>query len=279
MARLWNLEWVRYVRACLQLFFQKGILQAAAGIAYFLMMTMFPLLICVNALLSRLHIDTMQAVSFLEGMIPGGSIDLIANYLQYLSRNDSTALLLAGAALGITAAAAAYRALSRMMAEIYERPQIRGIRRWVQSILFPVMLVLTIYVAIGVVLTGDWLLNLLAQMFSWERVLGLWRYLRFLLLFCVFFLFVLGISISALPRGTARVPLLVGVSVLFSMFISFSTRYSLVYGSLMSIMVLLIWLYLCATILLIANVISSVWFQHYGGHVQVIAPREKPQGD
>ena len=287
MHRVWDLQVVRYVRGCAELFVTKRILQHAAAMAYFLLLTVFPLIICVHAFLGVLNLDAFRAVFYLEGILPEATINLISGYLSYLSIQDSTAMLFAGGILGVTAASAAYRALARMLVDIYETRPVGGVQRWVQSILFPVALVLMVYLAVGVVITGDWLLGTLSQVLQWQKVLGLWRYLRFLLLFLVFFLFVVGVSLSALPRGTARIPvlagsmlsslLLVSVSVLFSMFISMSTRYSLVYGSLMSIVVLLIWLYLCSNILLMGNVLSSVWYRQYGGKTECKGAAEKAQ--
>ena len=41
-----------------------------------------------------------------------------------------------------------------------------------------------------------------------------------------------------------------------------SARYSLVYGSLASVILLLVWLYLCGTILIMGNVLNYVLFTH-----------------
>jgi membrane protein len=51
----------------------------------------------------------------------------------------------------------------------------------------------------------------------------------------------------------------VGASAVFSWFIGLSSRYSLLYGSLASIIILLLWLYLCGTILLLGAVFLRVW--------------------
>ena len=55
---------------------------------------------------------------------------------------------------------------------------------------------------------------------------------------------------------------LVAASGFFSWFIGMSSRYSLIYGSLVSIVVLLIWLYLCGQILFLALVFTSVWYRN-----------------
>ena len=58
---------------------------------------------------------------------------------------------------------------------------------------------------------------------------------------------------------------LVACSVLFSWFIGMSSRYSLVYGSLASLIILLVWLYFCGNILLVGAVAGRVWFRRRDG--------------
>ena len=45
------------------------------------------------------------------------------------------------------------------------------------------------------------------------------------------------------------------------MFISLSTRYSTVYGSLASVIILMLWLYLCGNIVNLGNVLNYVWWR------------------
>ena len=51
---------------------------------------------------------------------------------------------------------------------------------------------------------------------------------------------------------------IVAASVLFSWFIGMSSRYALVYGSLASLIILLVWLYLCGNLLLLGAVVGRV---------------------
>lgn len=51
---------------------------------------------------------------------------------------------------------------------------------------------------------------------------------------------------------------LVLASDVFSFLIDLSSRYSLVYGSLTSIIILMVWLYVCGNILLVGAVINYV---------------------
>ena len=57
---------------------------------------------------------------------------------------------------------------------------------------------------------------------------------------------------------------MVGCSAVFSWFIGMSSRYALVYGSLASLIILLVWLYFCGNILLLGALLCSVWTQRKG---------------
>lgn len=278
MSQIWNHKAIRYLRKCVKLYLEKQISRAAACLAYFLLLTVFPLIICVNAFLGLLNLDSAQIIPFIERVLPEVSVEMIGRYLSYISVHQSGALLFAGVVMVVTTASAAFRTMMRIMADVYGEAPIRGLRSFLVSILFPLGLLVTIYLSIGVIVTGDWLLGWLTQQFALQKIFDIWRYLRFILLFLVFFLFILIISHLAVPKGTPHVPILIGStvsscalvasSILFSWFISMSTRYSLIYGSLVSIVVMMVWLYLCGNILLAGNVLSSVWYHEHGGKRQ-----------
>jgi membrane protein len=168
-------------------------------------------------------------------------------------------------------AAAAFRTITRVIIDMYEDVSQSMLRGMVTSILFPVALLLTVDLSIIVVVTGQRTLQSLSQRFPFlVSTLNLWSWIKYVLLFFIFFLFVLAVLNMAAPFGTPRLPVLVSSlvsslalvvsSAVFSWFISLSSRYSLVYGSLVSMVVLLIWLYLCGQLLFLSIVFTSVWY-------------------
>jgi len=274
MQRLWNSSVVRYVRDCVSLYFEKQISRASAGLAYFLLLTLFPLLICVSAFLGLLHLDSLQILTLVDGLLPEASLDTVELYLSYITSNESAGLLFAGVVAVFTSASAAFRTMMKVLADIYEGKPIRGLRGILVSILFPIGMLCTIYLSIGVIVTGDWLAAWLSEHFEVRQFFAIWQSLRFWMLFLVFFFFILVMSHLAGPKGTPHTPIVIGsalsafalmaASALFSWFVSLSTKYSLVYGSLMSIVVMMLWLYLCGNILLAGNILSSVWYRQHG---------------
>ena len=92
-----------------------------------------------------------------------------------------------------------------------------------------------------------------------------------LLLTALVFLFILLLYRFATPLDKPRPPVIPGslvaavaltaASMVFSYFMENSTKYSLVYGSLTSMIILLVWLYLCGNVLIVGSLINYVIHQ------------------
>ena len=174
--------------------------------------------------------------------------------------------------------AAGLRTLFLALDELYEVRRPMGIKATLLSVVLSALFLVTIYFSVVVIFTGDWFFRLLEQhlprplkqLISLARVSGLWGWLRYLVLFCAVLLLVLalyraGTPPRAMPRRTLRFAALLTAlamavcSGVFSWFIGMSSRYALVYGSLASLIILLVWLYLCGNILLLGAAVSRTW--------------------
>jgi len=269
---------VRFIWEVAQLYFSKRVSRSAAELAYFLILTFFPLLVCVNAIIGTLHLDSDMLLRELTGIVPAGALSILVDYVGYISTNQSRSLLAGGTVMLLFSASAAMRSLMNVMDDIYGRKSYVGIWQIVASVAFSVLFLLTIYLSLVVVLTGSWFFNLLERLLRqiprlqdvalpWD-----WQWMRFLLLFCLVLVFMMLLYKATAPRGRPHAPVLTGAllasaalvlfSVLFSLFIGMSSRYSLVYGSLASVIILLVWLYLCGTIVILGNVVNRVWYGH-----------------
>lgn len=274
LKKLWTSPVVSFFREALMLYFSRRIPQAAACLAYFMLLSMFPVLICVSLVLGLVNIDIASLIGQLQSVLPAEALDVLKGYLYYISFHRSPALFVAGVAAGWFSSAAAYRTITRVIIDVYDDVSQSMVRGMVSSIIFPFALLLTVDVSVIVVVTGQRTLHFLAERLPFlQRVLGLWTWSRYVLLFAICFLFILAVLNLAAPRGTPRFPVLLSSlvstlalvvsSAVFSWFIGMSSRYSLVYGSLVSLIVLLIWLYLCGQILFLGVVFTSVWYKNW----------------
>lgn len=252
--------------------------RAAGALAFFLLMTFFPLLMCANAILGIFHVDVQHLITSLDRFLPQQAAELARGYVEYLGQGQSEAMLTAGIIAVVISASAGLRVLLDTMDELYDNHSHGGWRNFIVSIVFSLLFLVTLYLSVFVILTGDWFLNLLDNLLPWELVSSwnlpalseLWGRLRYVLLFCFVLLLVmlvyrLGTPKSEVRKGPLLVCALLGAvalvlsSAVFSWFIGLSSRYSLLYGSLASIVILMLWLYICGTILLLGAVLNRVW--------------------
>lgn len=267
-----------FVLEMIDLYFSKRVSRSAAELAYFLILSFFPALICINAIIGTLDLDVASLLEKAADIIPGAALTVLTEYVGYITINQSRGLLAAGVVMMLFSASAAIRALMNVMDDIYGRRSYTGLWQVVASVAFSVLFLLTIYLSLVVVLTGNWFFHLLEGLIHRiPRLEGVtlpwnWQWMRFLILFCLVMTVVMLLYRAVSPRGRPRPPVLTGAflasaalvlfSVLFSYFIGLSSRYSLVYGSLASVIILLVWLYLCGTILILGCCFNRVWYGH-----------------
>lgn len=269
--RFLRLKPVSFVTDVLQLYFKKHISRSAAQLAYFLTLTFFPILICISAVLGQVNLRLDNLLSEAQPLLPAGVYSIFQEYLGYLDNNLSLAMFIAGIFMTVLFASAAIRGLRTIMHEIYGDPVLRGSRQFLSSFLFALMLLVTIYLSMAVVLTGNWFFHLLGDLLGLSDLadrIGAWQWIKYLLLLAIVFLFIFLLYRFTAPVRRPYPPVIPGAllasaalviaSLLFSAFVGHSTRYSLVYGSLASVIIMLVWLYLCGNILVLGNVVNYV---------------------
>ena len=185
------LEWkpVRFGLEVGELYFSKRVSRSAAELAYFLILTFFPVLICINAFIGLLHLDINAVLEAASPFLPRETLGILGDYIQYITGNQSPALLAAGGIMTLFSASAAFRALMNIMEDLYGRKSYAGVWRIAASVAFSVLFLLTIYLALVVLLTGGWLFHLVERLFRLETVTlpWDWQWFRFLLLFLLVF--------------------------------------------------------------------------------------------
>lgn len=257
-----------------------GVARSAAALSYFLVLTLFPLLMCANFLIGSLHLDLEQILAGLSQFLPTAALSTILDYLNYAAATQSSTLLLACLFTILMCASAGLRTLLQTMDDLFAAPCRDGFRRLLLSFILSALFLPTMYLSVVVVLTGDWFFHMLEELLPRQLLeliplsllSHLWRWTRYLLLFCFVLLLVAAVYRLGIPKervsrrglwGFSAVTALamVGCSAVFSWFIGMSSRYALVYGSLASLIILLVWLYFCGNILLLGAVLCSVWGQ------------------
>ncbi len=260
---------LRFIKQLADIYLKKKVPRAAAELSYCLTLSIFPLLICLNAMLGSLNLSEAEILGYGKGIIPTATMRIIADYVQYVGVHYSPAMLLGALMLLFTSSSAAFRSIMGIMSEIQGRHRYRGFWPTVFSIVYSLIFLAAIYMSLVVIVTGNWFIRLASEHLGLSRIDGnIWRWTRFALLFVILLVIIYGIYRLSAPREKPRNPRILGafiasvalvcVSMFFSWTIELSAQYSLVYGSIASIIILMIWFFICGNILIMGDVINHV---------------------
>ncbi len=256
-----------------KIYTKNRISRSAAALSYLVTLSVFPLMICLNAMLGSTDINKGELVSVLYDVIPAGTIEVMIEYYNYISFNNSALLLIVGIGVMLLTSSAAFRELLTTMADIHENKREFGLLSMIFSFALSILFLAAIYVSFIAVVAGEWLVEIIANIIPIGGFADIWLWLRFVIVFCIIYVIIYLVYFATAPHGEKIVPVprgigafvasvsLVAVSMLFSWFISMSVRYTLVYGSLASVIILMVWLYVCCNILILGNVINVVLYK------------------
>jgi len=238
--------------------------RSAAEFAYFLTLSIFPLLICAVAVLASFE---MTLAGLFDDLWAEEIVQAVLSYLAHVGEVPSVRILTIAIMLILTASSAAFRAMAKIMADVHGTARYRGLLGFVVSFVFSLLLLFTIYFSVFMIVTGGWLMEEVEAMTGIYGLAAIWQSLRFVVLFTVAVIVVHLIYIFTVPKEPrirhlpgallATVALVAG-SMIFSLFMGASARYPLIYGSLASFILLMIWCYLCGNILIVGKIFNFV---------------------
>ncbi|MBQ9661756.1 MAG: YihY/virulence factor BrkB family protein [Oscillospiraceae bacterium] len=239
---------------------EKQIPIASAALCYYMMMSVFPLIICLYTLLGSKYDDAMRILAFVESFIRNETSESIHGFLAYVERNHSSAMFYAGITVLLTSASAAIRSMEVTIGRMQGGDRYPGFGRIVFSLVFAVVFLLATWFAIFVMFTSRDLIELVNAYIPFVDIRGSWLWIKYLMLAGILFLFQWGIyrfcrkKRARYPTWPGAILATVGtvvMSLIFSAFIAASARYSLVYGSLASVILLMLWLYFSCQVIYI----------------------------
>lgn len=252
-----------FIKEFVNMYFEYRIARAAAAISFFLTLSVFPFLICVNAMLGSLNLSEETVLRMGHGFLPESTLKTIADYMEYITQNATPAMITAAIILLVSFSSAAYRTIMISMTEMQGKARYSGLFGTIFSFFFSIIFMAVIYVAGIIVISGNWLTNYIGDTFGIEGVVLLWQRMKFLILFLLLFAILLIIYRLNAPKVKPFAKRLVGavlaslvlvvLSMIFSRIIELTAQYSIVYGSLASVVVLMLWMYLCGNIFLLGN--------------------------
>jgi len=242
-------------------------------LAFFFLLSLFPLLIFLITLLPFLNIPEYQMLSVIQDYAPANVYDTIAETLNEVLATRNSGLLSIGIIATIWSASQGMNALTKALNRSYfsaeTRPFyiVRGM-----SILFTLMLIGVVIGMLVFPIFGEQIGKVLFSNFGFEEgFLKIWNSVRWTItpLF-IFIIFTLIYWIvpnkelhwkSAIPGAIFAMLGWILTTYGFSFYVSNFANYSGTYGSIGGVIVLIMWLYFSSIVLMVGGQVNAVWLE------------------
>ncbi|WP_053361587.1 YihY/virulence factor BrkB family protein [Bacillus sp. FJAT-27251] len=240
----------------------------AAQLAYFFLLSLFPLLIFLVSLLPYLPLSHHDIMHFIRDFAPGDTADFFNDNMENVLKRDG-ALLSFGILATLWSASNGINAVVRAFNKAFRVEETRSfITARLMSIVMTVAMIFVFILALLLPVFGREIGELIFSQLGMEReFLDTWNTMRWMVsLFVLFFVFTglywiapnkrLKIT-SALPGAFFATGGWAAASWAFSFYVSKFGQYTVIYGPIGGVIVLLIWLYLSAFIIIIGGQINA----------------------
>lgn len=256
-------------------FDEADISSNAAQVAYFFLFALFPLLLFLVSIFGIVieSADDLKTEMFqyLKQAMPGSAYDLVQNTIQEVTQSSSGGKLTFGILVALYSASAGIDSIRVVLNGVYNLAEKRP---WWKTKLLSLALTLglgiLVTVALGIVLYGsrfttlllDWL-NLPIQSPVILQVLqisiaGIVLVLSFALLYNYLPNHKNNKWTWVTPGAIIGIILWLVLSLGFRLYLSYFNTYDKTYGSLGAVIILMLWLYLTALVILIGGSINAV---------------------
>lgn len=243
---------------------------SGAQLAYFFLLSFFPLLLFLLMLLPYLNLQQATMFEFLHSVMPAEIFRFTENILGDVLKRQPGSLLSIGILGTIWSASRGIDALLRSLNRAYDVELRTNFINHIWALLFTIAIVFSILLALLFQVFGQQFSEVLIAYFGFEAAISLfWTIFRWLLPPSLIFL-ALAIMYWIVPNTNPRlkfVKILPGaifstfgwvvLTYGFSFYVSNFGNYSATYGSIGGAIVLLLWLYFTGMLLILGGIFNA----------------------
>ena len=258
-------------------FFDHGLLGKGAQLAYYFLFSFMPLIIFATSMLALLNLNASEMLGELTQFIPDEVMSIAGLFYDHIKGGLNITLMYTGLGLSIYFASSALRSLMSALDVAYNVKKPRNmVLQFIISFLYAVIFLATILASIFMMLLGGYLIGLLVDLFP---QIGQFHWIIEILRYAIMIFPIFGILLllyrftphrklkmrNAIPGALFSTFAWIGVSFLFSFYVTNFGNYANLYGSLGAIIVLMLWLYLTGIIFIFGGEINGVLLErrHY----------------
>ena len=267
----------RIVRLAVSSFSDHDMSTYAAALAYRLLFSLFPFLVFLTTLLGFLGMPELfeWLRSQAAYLLPGQAMDLVNTVVTEV-QTPQGGLMSVAVALAIWSASAGVLGTMNALNVVFEVEERRATwKRIVVALVYTLALALMLVIAAGMMITGPGLLTWLThyvrldsyfiEAWTWLR----WPVVLFLLMLVVSMVYYAGPNLRQpfrliTPGAVIAVVAWVAASIAFALYVQSFAGYSKTYGSMGAVIVLLLYFFLSAAVMLFGAEVNAVLMRSRG---------------
>ena len=248
---------------------EDNLLGRAAELAYYFLLALFPMLIFLTSLVGFIEGAQANIFSAMARVVPGEAMRLVDETIRDVVSKRSGGLLSFGVLAALWAGSGGVSAVMETLTATYDVKEGRSYWKLrLLAILITVLLAVLLVGGVILIMFGDKLSVQLAERLGLGPAFKVfWGAVDYLLGLALLFsalevIYFFGPNVKQdwrwiTPGAVFAVALMIVASILFSLYLRFGPSYSATYGGLGAVIVLLLWLYLMALIVLVGSEINA----------------------
>ena len=236
------------------------------NLAFFLVLSIFPILTLVGLIANIFKIST--DISAIQGIIPSNVVDILLPYTVGKGFDSNVLLFMI---IGFIIASNGADALVLASNKLYDIPNSSFFKRRIKDLLLIILLIISVLFLFAFLGFGNQILKYIMKYINDNNVEKI-IYTIFNLLKYPFAMFIVYFNIKVVytiapdskiySRTTTKGALFTTISwtiatIIFSYYIKYFSHYGFFYGSLSNIIILILWVYILAYLLVIGIAVNS----------------------
>ena len=260
--------------------FDEDTLGNSAQVAFYFSFSLFPLLLFLISLfglvLESADDFRLELFAYLRRIMPVTAYDLVFHTMSEVIEKSSGGKITIGILIALWSSSAAFDALRSALNEVYRVKETRPYwKTKPMSVLLTLTIGILVFTALGIIFYGSqlivWLLAISSLPIPSPFFLGLFKWVTILTVL----LFAFALIYNALPDrkifrwqwitpgAIAGIVLWLLASNGFGIYLGYFDTYSKTYGSLGAMIILMLWLYITALVILVGAVINQILEEIY----------------
>ncbi|MDO5062695.1 MAG: YihY/virulence factor BrkB family protein [Peptostreptococcaceae bacterium] len=272
------------IKALAKRYTEDNLSQLGGQLAYFFILSLFPFLMLVNQIITMLHIDSQTIINHLDRLLPENMIHILDSYLGHLAVTQSSSIFTFSAVFTIALASKAIISLLHSLNRAFRMEDKLSFSKSLISYPFTAISLVLIFVSILFVSVGKDLFDKIIMFFGLNQQWSIiWQVIRWIIPLSGMIL-VLVVLYNIIPdKGFPRKYTLIGAIfavflwIIMSLGLSYYTsnfgRYSVIYGSLGALMIMLLFLYWSGIVIVLGGELAHILAMRSQGRYDFDVPQ------